>query len=240
MSSNGMSSNKISSNRMSANQMPEKRTSAEIKRIEEQRDIVWHQTTVSQHQRAGLKQQCAAVLWFTGLSGSGKSSIANAVEKKLLALGKHSYLLDGDNVRHGLNRDLGFSESDRTENIRRIAEVAKLFVDSGTLVLSAFISPFLSDRRAARERFEQGEFLEVFIDTPISVCERRDPKGLYKKARAGEITQFTGVDSDYEPPADAEIHIETADNSIEECAEQIVAWLTNMGYLAANKREMER
>lgn len=194
-------------------------------------DVVWHNTTVTHQDRAHLKGQKPAVLWFTGLSGSGKSTIANAVESKLLSLGKHSYLLDGDNVRHGLNKDLGFSDADRVENIRRIGEVAKLFVDSGSLVLTAFISPFISDREQARALMSDGQFLEVFIDTPLEVCEERDPKGLYKKARSGEIKNFTGIDSTYEAPVNAEIRIETAQKSVEECAEAVVKQLQKLGYI---------
>ncbi len=192
--------------------------------------LVWHNTTVTQQERALLKQQKPVVLWFTGLSGSGKSTIANAVESKLLYLGKHSYLLDGDNVRHGLNKDLGFSDQDRVENIRRIAEVAKLFVDSGSIVLTAFISPFISDRAQARALLQEGEFLEVFIDTPLEICEKRDPKGLYKKARAGEIKHFTGIDSAYEAPLTADIHVKTAELSIEAAADEIVKALVQKGY----------
>ncbi len=140
------------------------------------------------------------MLWFTGLSGSGKSTIANAVERLLFEMGQRSYLLDGDNIRHGLNKDLGFSDQDRVENIRRIGEVAKLFVDSGLIALTAFISPFVSDRQQARSLVKEGQFLEVYIDTPLEVCEQRDPKGLYKKARAGKIANFTGIDSAYEAP----------------------------------------
>ncbi len=194
-------------------------------------DVVWHNTTVTSKDRMALKKQRSVVLWFTGLSGSGKSTIANAVESKLLSLGKHSYLLDGDNVRHGLNKDLGFSDEDRIENIRRISEVAKLFVDSGSIVLTAFISPFISDRDQARELFAAGQFLEVFVDTPIEVCEQRDPKGLYKKARAGEIKHFTGIDSAYEAPMTPEIHLHTANKSIEECALYVVEQLAAMGFL---------
>ncbi|MFM2588574.1 adenylyl-sulfate kinase [Vibrio sp. TBV020] len=194
-------------------------------------DIVWHNATVSPQERSELKQQQPVVLWFTGLSGSGKSTVANAVEKKLLELGKHSYLLDGDNVRHGLNKDLGFSDEDRVENIRRIGEVAKLFVDSGAIVLTAFISPFISDRDQVRELLDCGQFLEVFIDTPLEVCEQRDPKGLYKKARAGEIKHFTGIDSEYEAPTSAEIHVKTADATIEACAQQIIDTLTEKEYI---------
>lgn len=194
-------------------------------------DIVWHNTTVTHEDRVKLKQQQPVVLWFTGLSGSGKSTVANAVESKLLSLGKHSYLLDGDNVRHGLNKDLGFSNTDRIENIRRIGEVAKLFVDSGAIVLTAFISPFVSDRQQARELLAEKQFLEVFIDTPLEICEQRDPKGLYKKARTGEIKNFTGIDSDYEAPVNPEIHIKTADKSVEGCAEQVVKQLAELRYI---------
>lgn len=194
-------------------------------------DIVWHNATVSTQERSELKKQQPVVLWFTGLSGSGKSTVANAVEKKLLELGKHSYLLDGDNVRHGLNKDLGFSDEDRVENIRRIGEVAKLFVDSGTIVLTAFISPFISDRTEVRELFDGGQFLEVFIDTPLEICEQRDPKGLYKKAREGEIKHFTGIDSEYEAPTSADIHVKTADATIEACAQQIIETLTEKEYI---------
>ncbi|MGF1697494.1 adenylyl-sulfate kinase [Vibrio lamellibrachiae] len=195
-------------------------------------DVVWHNSTVSPQDRAMQKQQKPVVLWFTGLSGSGKSTVANAVESKLLSLGNHSYLLDGDNVRHGLNKDLGFSDIDRVENIRRISEVAKLFVDSGTIALTAFISPFIADREQARALFSDGEFLEVFIDTPLEVCESRDPKGLYKKARAGEIKHFTGIDSAYEAPTSPEIHVKTASQSVEECAIDVVNKLSEMGYLS--------
>jgi len=195
-------------------------------------DVVWHNTTVTHQDRVQLKQQKPVVLWFTGLSGSGKSTVANAVESKLLSLGKHSYLLDGDNVRHGLNKDLGFSDSDRVENIRRIGEVAKLFVDSGTIVLTAFISPFIVDREQARALFQEGQFLEVFVDTPLEVCEARDPKGLYKKARAGEIKHFTGIDSAYEAPISPEVHVLTAGKSIEECALDVVSQLSELGYLS--------
>ncbi|MEZ8169596.1 adenylyl-sulfate kinase [Vibrio sp. 10N.286.46.A8] len=194
-------------------------------------DVVWHSSTVTHEQRSVQKQQVPTVLWFTGLSGSGKSTVANAVESKLLSLGKHSYLLDGDNVRHGLNKDLGFSDMDRVENIRRIGEVAKLFVDSGTIVLTAFISPFIADRAQVRELLSSKQFLEVFIDTPLSVCERRDPKGLYKKARAGEIKNFTGIDSMYEAPLTPDIHVETEGQSIEACADIVVNQLTKLGYI---------
>ncbi len=194
-------------------------------------DVVWHNTSVTHEDRVALKQQKPVVLWFTGLSGSGKSTVANAVESKLLALGKHSYLLDGDNVRHGLNKDLGFSDLDRIENIRRIGEVAKLFVDAGNIVLTAFISPFISDREQVRQLMQQGEFLEVFVDTPLEICEQRDPKGLYKKARAGEIKHFTGIDSEYQAPISPEIHIKTAELSVEACADQVIRALTEKEYI---------
>jgi bifunctional enzyme CysN/CysC len=188
-------------------------------------NIHWQATDVHKAARAAHKGQKARVVWFTGLSGAGKSTIANLVEKRLHALGRHTYLLDGDNVRHGLNKDLGFTEEDRVENIRRIAEVARLMVDSGLIVLTAFISPFRAERRLARELMEEGEFVEVFIDTPLAEAERRDVKGLYKKARAGQLKNFTGVDSPYEPPENAEIRIDTTGLTPVEAAERIVAWL---------------
>jgi bifunctional enzyme CysN/CysC len=177
---------------------------------------------VEKRARAALTRQQPRVVWFTGLSGAGKSTIANLVEQKLHARGHLTYLLDGDNVRHGLNRDLGFSDGDRAENIRRAAEVAKLMVDAGLIVLVAFISPFRAERRMARELVEDGEFVEVFIDTPLEVAERRDPKGLYKKARRGELRQFTGIDSPYEPPESPEVHIDTTRMSAEMAADIIV------------------
>ncbi|PMK74226.1 adenylyl-sulfate kinase [Vibrio breoganii] len=199
-------------------------------------DIVWHNSTVTHEDRVALKGQKPVILWFTGLSGSGKSTVANAVESKLLQMGKHSYLLDGDNVRHGLNKDLGFSDTDRVENIRRIGEVAKLFVDAGNIVLTAFISPFVSDRQQVRELVSEREFLEVFVDTPLEVCEARDPKGLYKKARAGEIKHFTGIDSEYQAPVNPEIHLHTADLSIEACADFVVSELEKKGYLQVKEQ----
>lgn len=189
------------------------------------KDIVWHEHTVSREQKQELKGHQACVLWYTGLSGSGKSTIANAVEAKLFEMGKHTYTLDGDNIRHGLNGDLTFSDKDRVENIRRIGEVSKLFVDAGLIVSTAFISPFLSDRQQARDLLSEGEFIEVFIDTPIDVCEQRDPKGLYQKARAGEIKNFTGIDSAYEAPIAAEIHVKTAEQKIEQSVQQILDYL---------------
>jgi len=194
-------------------------------------NIIWHDHHVYKQERSEIKNQKPCILWFTGLSGSGKSTIANAVESKLLALQKHTYLLDGDNVRMGLNKGLGFSDEDRVENIRRIGEVAKLFVDSGLIVLTAFISPFKQDRRSVRELVEKGEFIEVFVDTPLSVCESRDPKGLYKKARSGKIASFTGISSVYEDPQQAEIHIQTDKMSIDEASQKVIEYLQNKGYL---------
>ena len=185
-------------------------------------NIHWQSVDVDKNSRSLLKNQKPCALWFTGLSGAGKSTIANLVEKKLLSLGKHTYLLDGDNVRHGLNRDLGFTDADRVENIRRIAETTRLFVDAGMIVLVSFISPFRSERKMARELLDQGEFYEVFVDTPLEVCEQRDPKGLYKKARAGELPNFTGIDSDYEAPENPEIIVNSAESSAEDLAERIV------------------
>jgi bifunctional enzyme CysN/CysC len=173
---------------------------------------------INQQTRAVMKQQTARCIWFTGLSGAGKSTIANLLEKRLHAEGKHTYILDGDNVRHGLNRDLGFTEADRVENIRRIAEVSKLMVDAGLIVIVSFISPYRAERTLARSLFSEGEFLEVFVDAPIEECERRDAKGLYAKARRGELKNFTGIDSDYERPDTPDIHLNTATTSAETCA----------------------
>jgi bifunctional enzyme CysN/CysC len=188
-------------------------------------NIHWQHTDVTKASRAALKAQRGQVVWLTGLSGAGKSTIANLVEKRLHALGRHTYLLDGDNVRHGLNKDLGFTEEDRVENIRRVAEVAKLMVDAGLIVLTAFISPFRAERQLARDILEPGEFIEVFVDTPLAVAEARDVKGLYKKARSGQLKNFTGVDSPYEAPEAPELRIDTTAIDPVEAAERIVAWL---------------
>lgn len=198
---------------------------------EKQPNIIWHDHQVTKLKRAELKQQKPCVLWFTGLSGSGKSTIANLLEKKLFQLSKHSYLLDGDNIRHGLCGDLGFSDRDRVENIRRISELCKLFVDSGHIVLAAFISPFRTDRAFARSLLGNDEFIEVFVDAPLSICEKRDPKNLYKRARRGEIHQFTGIDSDYQSPSSAEITLRTANESAEACVEIILDYLSQNGFL---------
>ena len=188
-------------------------------------NIHWQALEVTKSIRAQMKHQQARCLWFTGLSGSGKSTIANLLEKRLHAEGKHTYILDGDNVRHGLNRDLGFTEADRVENIRRVAEVAKLLVDAGLLVIVAFISPYRAERQLARGLFETGEFIEVFVDTPLEECERRDVKGLYAKARRGELKNFTGIDSEYEPPESPEIHLKTLGAKPEGCIDPILSFL---------------
>jgi bifunctional enzyme CysN/CysC len=197
-------------------------------------NIHWQSVAVDKQARAGQKHQRPSVLWFTGLSGSGKSTIANIVEQKLHAMNRHTYLLDGDNVRHGLNRDLGFTDADRVENIRRVGKVAKLMVDSGLMVQTAFISPFRAERRMARDLMAEDEFLEIYVDTPLEVCEQRDPKGLYEKARAGEIKNFTGYDSPYEAPDLAELTINTVEQSAEQAADKIIEFLKERGYLEAN------
>jgi len=193
--------------------------------------ISWHQHKVSKQDRSRIKGHKPCVIWFTGLSGSGKSTIANALEDALNRKGYHTYLLDGDNIRHGLNKDLGFSDEDRKENIRRIAEVAKLFVDAGLIVITAFISPFKEEREFARSLVEKDEFIEVFVDTPLKVCKQRDPKGLYKKAKEGKIKNFTGIDSPYEPPDAPEIHIRTERLTVQESVERIMRYLKEKGIL---------
>jgi bifunctional enzyme CysN/CysC len=184
-------------------------------------NLRWQAFDINPKARGDAKHQRPMCVWFTGLSGSGKSTIANLVERQLYAEGRHTFVLDGDNVRHGLNRDLGFTEADRVENIRRVAEVSKLMVDAGLIVLVSFISPFRAERRLARELFAAGDFIEVFVDTPLEECERRDPKGLYAKARSGALKNFTGIDSAYEIPEAPELHIETLGKTAEECAAAI-------------------
>jgi len=196
-------------------------------------NIHWQALDVNKRSRAEAKHQKPAILWFTGLSGAGKSTIANLVEKQLLALGKHTYLLDGDNVRHGLNRDLGFTDADRVENIRRVGEVSRLMVDAGLIVLVSFISPFRAERRMARSLVEAGEFFEVHVDTPLAVAEERDVKGLYKKARRGELKNFTGIDSPYEPPEHPEIYLDTTQATPEQAAVQIVEALRKAGIISS-------
>ena len=195
------------------------------------KNVHWQNLDVNKGVRASTKHQRPCVLWFTGLSGSGKSTVANLVEKHLHDMGRHTYTLDGDNVRHGLNKDLGFTDADRVENIRRVGETAKLMVDAGLIVLVSFISPFKSERRMARELVADGEFVEVYISTPLEVCEQRDVKGLYARARRGEIKNFTGIDSGYEAPAAAELDLNTADIPAEDAAEVIVNYLQDAGYL---------
>lgn len=191
-----------------------------VKDVVKDENIVWHQHSVTKETRSTLKNQKPAVLWFTGLSGAGKSTIAGALEIKLAELGYHTYLLDGDNVRHGLCQDLGFSDHDRQENIRRIGELSKLMADAGLIVLSAFISPHRVERQMVRDLLPESEFLEVFVNTTLDECEKRDPKGLYKKARAGEIKNFTGIDSEYQSPLNPEIDLPAGSESIDALVEQ--------------------
>jgi adenylylsulfate kinase len=194
-------------------------------------NLTWHIGEVDREARAAAHGHRGAVLWFTGLSGSGKSTIGHRVERMLVERGAFAYVLDGDNVRHGLNSDLGFAPEDRVENIRRIGEVARLFADAGGLVLSAFISPYRADRDRVRALMGPGEFIEVFVDTPLEICEARDPKGLYKKARAGEISNFTGLDAPYEVPENPEVHLETANLSVDEAAAQVIRYLDEQNIL---------
>ncbi len=196
-------------------------------------NITWHETTVTAEDREKLLNQKGCVIWFTGLSGSGKSTLANAVEHVLHQQRHHTYVLDGDNVRHGLNKNLGFSPEDREENIRRIGEVAKLFADAGTIVMTAFISPYRTDRDQARALIAEGRFVEVFVDCPLEVCEERDTKGLYKKARAGEIKEFTGISAPYESPLNPEVTVDSAELSIEACAEAVISALVKAGLVPA-------
>lgn len=187
-------------------------------------NVVWHKMNVSREDREELLKQKGVVLWFTGLSGSGKSTVASSLEKRLHDMGKLTYTLDGDNVRHGLNSDLGFSDEDRVENIRRIGEISKLFVDAGVITIATFVSPFREDRQKVRDLLGK-DFAEIYIDCPIEVCEKRDPKGIYKKARAGEIKHFTGIDSPYESPINPEIVVSTHLNTLDECVDKLVDYL---------------
>lgn len=196
-------------------------------------NITWHDHAVASEDREKALGQKGAVLWFTGLSGAGKSTIANTVDHKLHASGKHTYLLDGDNIRHGLNKNLGFSAEDRAENIRRIGEVAKLFADAGLITLTAFISPYRVDRDAVRALLPEGEFVEVYVKASLETCEGRDPKGLYKKARAGEIKGFTGIDDPYEEPLQPEIVLDSDTKGIDELADEVIAYLEEKGLLKA-------
>ncbi len=197
------------------------------------KNIRWSHSHISREERAKLLGHRAATLWFTGLSGSGKSTVALAVERVLVGRGINAYVLDGDNVRHGLNANLGFSPEDRTETIRRIGEVAKLINDAGVIVLTAFISPYRADRDRVRDTLPDGEFIEVLVDCPLDECERRDAKGLYEKARAGEISEFTGISAPYEEPAKPELVLRTAERSVEECAAEVIGYLDRRGILKA-------
>ena len=188
-------------------------------------NISWHEMSIDKKTRSELNSQTPCVVWFTGLSGSGKSTIANILEQKLHAIGKRTYLLDGDNVRHGLNKDLGFTDTDRVENIRRVAEVSKLMVDAGLITLVSFISPFKSERQMARNLLSSDEFFEIFVNTSLEECEKRDPKGLYKKARAGELKNFTGIDSSYEEPENPDLILNTSSGNAEQLTDQIINFL---------------
>ncbi|RLS58087.1 MAG: adenylyl-sulfate kinase [Planctomycetota bacterium] len=196
-------------------------------------NITWHDHRVSSADRQTLNGHKVAVLWFTGLSAAGKSTVANTVDHKLHARGIHTYILDGDNIRMGLNKNLGFNDADRTENIRRIGEVAKLFSDAGLIALTAFISPFKADRDQVRSLFKNGEFHEIYVNASLETCEKRDPKGLYKKARAGEMKNFTGIDSPYEAPENPELVLDANTRSIDELADDVIAYLASKGLLSA-------
>lgn len=199
--------------------------------MHESTNIVWHNSEVSKQDRQKQNKHKSTVLWFTGLSGSGKSTVSVELEKKLHALAVHTYRLDGDNVRHGLNNNLAFSPEDRTENIRRVGEVAKLMVDAGLITLTAFISPYKQDRDKVRELLEEDEFIEIYMKASVETCEKRDPKGLYKKARAGEIKGFTGIDGPYQEPDHAELTIETDKQTVEEAVDSIITYLKENCYL---------
>ena len=194
-------------------------------------NTIWHEPTVYRKDRETLNGHKSAILWFTGLSGSGKSTLAHAVEDHLYRMNIHTFVLDGDNIRQGLCKDLGFSDADRTENIRRIGEVSKLMVDAGVMVMTAFISPFRQDRNLVRELVDSGDFVEIYCDASLETCEQRDPKGLYKKARAGQIPEFTGISSPYEAPESPEIVLKTDADSIEDCVKQVVTYLTEQNIL---------
>lgn len=209
------------------------REDADVFRATSDNEITWHQMAVDRRARSELKKQRAAALWMTGLSAAGKSTIASLLEQRLHARGFHTFVLDGDNVRHGLNQDLGFSDADRSENIRRIAEVARLMLDAGLLVIVSFISPFRSDRELARRLVGEGAFVEIFVEAPIAECVRRDPKGLYARALSGELRNFTGIDSPYEPPEAPEVRLQTAGRSVVEAVDTLERWLQEKGYLNA-------
>ena len=203
--------------------------------VQKASNLTWHETAVTKQHRETLLNQKGCVVWFTGLSGSGKSTLANVVAHQLHERNHHTYVLDGDNVRHGLNKNLGFSPEDREENIRRVGEVAKLFVDAGTIVMTAFISPYRADRDQARELIENNRFVEVFVECPLDVCEERDPKGLYKKARSGEIKEFTGISAPYEAPQTPEVTVNTAELNVIESALQVIDFLEKNGLVPTAK-----
>ncbi|MEJ2544918.1 MAG: adenylyl-sulfate kinase [Calditrichaceae bacterium] len=194
-------------------------------------NITWHDGAITNADRERLLNQKGAVLWFTGLSGSGKSTLANAVEEKLFEMGHLTYILDGDNIRHGLNKNLGFSPEDREENIRRIGEVSKLFCDAGVIAMTAFISPYRADRDKARTLVAEGRFVEIYVEVPLEIAEQRDPKGLYKKARAGEIKEFTGISAPYEKPENAELVVNTGDKSLEESVQVVIDYLKKNAFV---------
>jgi adenylylsulfate kinase len=194
-------------------------------------NITWHDGAITSADRERLLNQKGAVLWFTGLSGSGKSTLANAVEEKLFEMGHLTFILDGDNIRHGLNKNLGFSPEDREENIRRIGEVSKLFCDAGVITMTAFISPYRADRDKARALVAEGRFVEIYVKVPLDIAEQRDPKGLYKKARAGEIKEFTGISAPYEEPVNAELIVETGKKSVEESVQVVIDYLKKNGFV---------
>lgn len=201
------------------------------------RKVIWHPHRVTVAERAASLGQRPCVVWFTGLSGSGKSTLAGALDERLLAMGRHACLLDGDNIRHGLNADLGFGDADRIENIRRIGEVCRLMADAGLIVLTAFISPFRADRERVRDLVGADRFVEVHVDAPLDVCESRDPKGLYRKARAGQIRDFTGIDSAYEPPAEPEIRLDTAVEEMPACVDRLLDYLDRRGHLTVDRAQ---
>ena len=200
-------------------------------------DVVWHHATVTRERREKQNGHRGTIIWFTGLSGAGKSTLAHATEERLHQAGCKTFVLDGDNVRHGLCSDLGFSNDDRAENIRRIGEVAKLYTETGVIVLTAFISPFIVDRERVRGLAQHGDFLEVFCDAPLDICEKRDTKGMYKKARAGEIPEFTGISSPYEEPVKPELTVDTGHKPLDECVDQVLALLVERGVLSQTKTE---
>ena len=202
-----------------------------MKEDQKSSDVVWHHATVSRERRQQQNNHKSVIMWFTGLSGAGKSTLAHCVEESLYQLGCRTFVLDGDNIRHGLCGDLGFSIDDRSENIRRIAEVAKLMMESGVITLTAFISPFRAEREKARQIFPHGEFLEIYCKCPLEVCEQRDVKGLYKKARQGQIKDFTGISSPYEEPVSPELVVNTAESSLEDCAAQVLELLVDRGVI---------